>query len=251
MKEVLNKKTIIIVSIIILVLIICIFVMKNIGNTTSGYIVLDDYIVEYNADEYKEANLEEVKDYKFRMIYDNAYLGDYKYDHKDESTNRMIFKDDEGIYALKTPLLGLDSNTDLIDFQIETMNEDDFNLYKSLFEEDINYKLTDLSYAEKAIINNNGIIINIYSVKYEGESEKDDRSILFASIDNETYIIDKDYPVEDETGYVFYSFNVMYVIDINKDNNYELVVAKSHYDVTDYSIYRLDSNFLELYYTGK
>lgn len=251
MKEALNKKTIIIVSVIILVLIICIFVMKNIGNPTSGYIVLDDYIIEYKDDEFKKADLELVKDYNFRMIYDNAYLGDYSYDHKDNDINRLIFKDDEGVYALKTPLLGLDKNTDLIDFKTEPMNEDDFNLYKSLYDESINYKLTDLSYADKVTIDNNGNNIYIYSVKYEGETESEDRSVIFASIDNETYIIDKDYPVEDETGYVFYSFNVSYVIDINKDNNYELVVAKSHYDVTDYSIYKLDSNFLELYYTGK
>ena len=251
MKDGLSKKTIIIVSIVILALIICIFIVKNIGSNISGYIVLDDYVIEYKNNNFEKANLDNVKDYKFKMIYDNAYFGDYKYDHLDSATNRLIFKDDEGVYALKTPLLGLDINTDLIDYKIESMNEDDFNLYKSLFDEDVDYKLTDLSYAEKAIIDHDGTPIYIYSVKYEGENEIDDRSIIFASIDDNTYIIDKDYPTEEESGYVFYSFNVMYVIDVNKDNNYELVVAKSHYDVTDYSIYNLDSNFLELYYTGK
>ena len=247
MKEILNKKSFIIVSVIILILLICIFVMKITSNNNHGYLLLDDYIIEYSNDGINSASVDDIKNYKFRMIYDNSYLGNYVFDHVDETSNRLMFKNDDGINALKTPLLGLDTNTDLIDIKVEKMNEEDFNKYINLSEETINYRLSDLSYANKTIIGD----ITIYSIKYEGESEEDDCSMIFASVGNNNFIIDKDYSNHDGIGYVLYTFDVMYVVDLNKDNKYELIVAKNHYDVTDYSIYELDGNLSELFYTGK
>ena len=75
--------------------------------------------------------------------------------------------------------------------------------------------------------------------------------MLYVSANNNVVVLDEDYPQEDLGGYLFYAFNVEYVLDINKDNKYELIVSKSHYDVTDYSIYELDSTYTELFYTGE
>jgi len=251
MKESISKKTIVIVSIIILALIICIFVLKLSSSNNRGFLVLDDFVIEYSHNDITSANIENVKDHKFRMIYDNSYYGNYILDHRDDFTNRLYFRNDDGINTLKTPILGIDDNTDLIDYKAEKMNDSDFELYKNLLDKDIDYKLQDLTYANKVVIKNNDSNINVYSVKYEGSNEEDDSTMLFASFNNNIYILDEDYAMNDGNGYVLYIFDVMYVVDLNKDNKYELIVAKNHYDITDYSIYELDNNFSELYYTGK
>lgn len=246
MEESNSKKTIVIVSLIILVLIICIFVLKS-CNRNSGFLVIDDYVIECSNDEIKTANIDDIQGYKFKMIYDNSYIGDYTFDHIDDLNGRLFFENEDGVNALKTPLLGLDDNTSLVDFEIEEMNDDDFDLFIETAGTRIDYELSDLSYGKKVTIDD----IKIYAVKYEGEYESDDYSLLFISKDNNTYVLDEDYPKKDNGGYLFYSFDIMYILDINKDDKYELVVSKNYYDVIDYSIYELDNNFLELYYTGK
>ena len=246
MEKTVSKKNIIIILLIILVLIICIFVLKS-CNKNSGFLIIDDYVIEYSNDGIKSANLDDIYDYKFKMIYDDSYIGDYIFDHIDDLNGRLFFKNEDGINALRTPLLGLDDNTSLVDYKIEDMNDDDFDLFVETAGTRIDYKLSNLSYGKKAIIDD----IKIYAIKYEGENEVDDYSLLFISKDNNTYVLDEDYPKRDNGGYLFYSFDIMYILDINKDDKYELVVSKNYYDVTDYSIYELDNNFSELYYTGK
>jgi hypothetical protein len=251
MKESISKKTIVIAAVIILVLLICIFALKLTTSNTKGFIVIDDFIIEYSQKDIASANLDDVKNHKFRMIYNDNYYGNYIFDHKDDFTNRLYFKNDDGVNTIKTPLLGLDDNVDLIDYKVEKMNNDDFKKYTDLLEKDINYKLADLTYGNKVVVDIGDSKVTIYTVKYEGNSEKDDSSMIFASYNNNIYVLDEDYSEDDGNGYTLYSFDVVYIVDLNKDNKYELIVAKNHYDVTDYSIYELNNNFSELYYTGK
>ena len=250
MKEKNNNK-LIIVLVIVVALLAGALVLEYLSKPNNKYIVLDDFIIEYNKTGIKKANYEDAKGYSFRILYSNNYIGNYTYDHTDIELKRLYFKNEDGINIINTPILGLDKNTDLIDINIDSMNEDDFNLYKSMKEGNTNYKLSDLTIANKAVINNNGKNITVYSVKYEGKNEEDDHSMLFASNGKSIYMLDEDYPREVTGGYEFYSFNIEYVIDLNKDNKYELIVSKSHLDVTDYSIYSLDGEFPELYYTGE
>ena len=244
-----NNK-LIIVLIVVIVLLLCAILLKCFSKTNNKYIVLDDYIIEYNSNTMNKANYDEVKGYNFRLLYSNEYIGNYSFDHVDEKLDRLYFKNSDGVNIINTPLLGLDSNTEIIDYRVEDMTKEDFNLYKSLLSTDINYKLSDLTTSKKYIINNKDKEIKVYIVKYEGEEEKDDYSMIFVSSDNKTVMLDEDYPKEERGGYEFYSFNVEYVIDLNRDNKYELIVSKSHHDVTGYSIYSLDDSFQELYYTG-
>ena len=80
MEESNSKKTIVIVSLIILVLIICIFVLKS-CNRNSGFLVIDDYVIECSNDAIKTANIDDIQGYKFKMIYYNSYIGDYTFYH--------------------------------------------------------------------------------------------------------------------------------------------------------------------------
>ena len=151
MEESNSKKTIVIVSLIILVLIICIFVLKS-CNRNSGFLVIDDYVIECSNDEIKTANIDDIQGYKFKMIYDNSYIGDYTFDHIDDLNGRLFFENEDGVNALKTPLLGLDDNTSLVDFEIEEMNDDDFDLFIETAGTRIDYELSDLSYGKKVTI---------------------------------------------------------------------------------------------------
>lgn len=246
MKKKNNKRTITIASVIIIVLIAITIVLKCISVENTSFIVIDDYVIQYNGNSITKANIDDIKKMKFRMIQDYHYIGNYTFDHKDESNNRLFFKNEDGVNAIMYPLIGLDDNTSFIDFEFEKMNDDDFNTYKLLTSQNINYELKDLTYSTKITLDN----ITIYCIKYEGESEKDDYSMLFVKTANNTIILDEDYPQREENGYIFYSFVPMYIIDINNDDKYELVVAKHYYDVTDYSIYELEGQFSELFYTG-
>ena len=251
MNEIISKKTIIIVGVIIVVLLSITITLKYLFVNNTRYILLDDNIIEYNNNTIKKANINDVIDLRFRIIYNDEYFGNNTLNGVDDTTSRLLFKNKDGINSLKTPLLGLDENTELIDFKEEDLNEEEFNLYKGMVNGDVNYKLSDLTIGSKATIDVNGKKVYVYTVLYEGKTASDDHSMLFVSSGKNVYMLDEDYPQEDYGGYVFYTFETKYVLDINKDGKYELVVAKNHYDVTDYSIYELDGKFRELYYTGE
>ena len=250
MKDMIDKKTIIFV-IITIVFISIVITIGYLSSSKSNYIVIDDYLIEYKNKEFKKANINDVKGYRFRMLQNQNYIGNYYFDHREDDIDRLFFKNDDGVNAINIPLLGLDDNTDYIEYEVEDMTEDDFNLYKGMVDKTVNYKLKDLSIAKKYVVDNKGNKFNIFAVKYEGNNPQDDHSMIYVSANNNVVVLDEDYPQEDVGGYLFYAFNVEYVIDLNKDNKYELIVSKSHYDVTDYSIYELDSTFTELFYTGE
>ena len=246
MKDKKSKRLIIIAVSIIVVLILITIVFKCLSRENTNYIVIDDYVIKYDDNTIMNANIDDIKDLNFRIIQDSQFVGNYSFDHKDESNGRLFFKNEDGINAILYPVIGLDDNTSFIDFEFKDMNEDDFNIYRELSSEEINYELKDLSFSYKIVLDN----ITIYNVKYEGENEREDHSMLFIKNDKGTIILDEDFPQRDDDGFVFYSFEPMYIIDINNDDKYELVVAKYHYDVVDYSIYELDGQFQELFYTG-
>ena len=251
MKDVINKKNIIILLLIVIILVIIVFVMQSLLVDNTSYIVLDDYIIEYKNNTFDSVNYKDLKGHKFRMLHNDEYIGDYTFDHIDDITERLFFKNEDGVNSFNLPVLGLDNNINIADYKLENMTEKDFEIYKSLSENEVKYKLKDLTIATKITVDYKGKTINVCSIKYEGIRQDDDHSMLFVYVGDDKFILDEDFSIHDKGGYTLYSFEGMYVVDFNNDNKYELIVAKNHLDITDYSIYELDGRFLELYYTGK
>ena len=113
MKDMIDKKTLIFL-IITIVFISIIITIGYLSSSKSNYIVIDDYIIEYKNKEFKKANIDDVKGYRFRMLQNQNYIGNYYFDHKEDDINRLFFKNDDGVNAISIPLLGLDDNILLI-----------------------------------------------------------------------------------------------------------------------------------------
>ena len=118
MKDKKNKRTIMITAVIIVVLILITIVLKCLSKENNNYIVIDDYVIKYNDNTIMNANIDDIKDLNFRIIQDSQFVGNYSFDHKDESNGRLFFKNEDGINAILYPVIGLDDNTSFIDFEL-------------------------------------------------------------------------------------------------------------------------------------
>ena len=174
MKKYINKK-IIVVSILLLIAILIVIILLSLKKT-NNFIVIDNKIIEYNSNyEFKKANIDDAVGKTFRMIYQNKYIGNFVLDHEDKDYNVLMFKTDEEDKAIKSPYLGINDEIVYYDLEKQDMNEEDFEDYKPLLNEDINYKLTDLSYGYKYNVKDTNIVL--YIVLYEGKTPEEDFSI--------------------------------------------------------------------------
>lgn len=248
MKKYINKVTIVL-SVLVCLCIVVVIIL-SLYKKDKNFIVIDNNIFEYN-DKYvfKKAELDDVVGYSFRMIYQNKYIGNHVFDHKDEQYNVLYYKQDDKENAIKTPYIGINHGIVYYDLVKNVMDEDDFEIYKSLSGEEINYELNDLSYADKYEVEDKNI--TVYTVVYEADNPDEDYSIVFVKNGDDYVVLDEDLPQQFDGGYKFTIFEVNHILDINNDNKLEMIVGKSYYDITEYSIYKLYDNFEELFYTGE
>ena len=92
--------------------------------------------------------------------------------------------------------------------------------------------------------------INICTAQYEADKPEDDYSIIFVEMGNRTIILDESIPEEIDGNLVQTNFEVAYILDINGDGRFELVVTNYRYDKAEYSIFKLYDDFDLLFYTG-
>ncbi len=246
-----NFKKYIYISILIVVISLLTIFVINYSKSSSTYIILDNYIVKYEDGIYDTVSFEDGKDRLFRIIVDRNYLGNYYTDHYDSESDYIFFRLDDQSYVFTDQLLGLQDNVDYIDFEKVTFNKEDLKVLNSIYSGNEFKSVKEFTEATKAIIDldNNGIDDIVYSVNYQLDDDYI-YSTVFVNLNGEIEVLDEDQGYDDGNRVINTTFSLQYIVDIDKDDKYELILSKSNNDVYSYSIYSLDEQYVESYFTG-
>lgn len=242
------KKPIIIGLIIIVVSISLIVILKSIKKS-NNYLMLDNEIIKYEDGKYRQVKFNDVENELFRLIVQKQYLGNYYADHYDTESDSIFFKLDDKSYMFAKPLLGIQEDVNYIEFEKKTVKSDDLKELRSISSYEKINTITDIKEFNEATkvekdLDNNGEYDTIYSFIYEFD-ETNYYSIIFIKLNNKLQLIDEEYGRGYNT-----TFSLEYIIDIDNDKNYELIISKSSDDIPNYSIYTLKNEYVESYFTS-
>lgn len=249
-KDINYKKYIFIGILIIAISILIIFIINN-SNSSSTYIILDNEVIKYEDGLYNKVDFEESIDKSFRIILDNQYLGNYYSDHYDFESELIFFKYDDQSYVFKDSIIGIQNNVDYIEYEKINFDKTDLDLLNSIYDGNSFKDLKEFTEASKVIIDldDNGIDDIIYNATYELDNEYI-YSIIFVNLNGNIQILDEDQGYDEGPRVVNTVFRLEYIIDVSKDKEYELVISKYNSDVPSYSIYSLENEYVESYFSG-
>ena len=239
-----SNKTIMIIILISVFSVLLIIFMKILNDKSGSYLILDNEVILFQNGKYTKMNVDSLEDELFRMIVQKKYVGSYKLDHIDVESSNILFKLDNSSYAFSMPILGIQKDVEYLTLDKKDFDNNDLNELKKVFKKD-KLNIKDFNEANKVIVDldNNGTNDIIYSVTLELD-ERSVYSSVFVNLNGNIQVLceDKDYKKT--------TYSLEYIIDINNDKKYELIVSKSLNDISNYIIYSLNNNYVESYSTS-
>ena len=178
-------------------------------------------------------------------------MGNYYSDHYDSESDLIFFKQDDKSYVFKDSIIGLQNNVDYIEFEKLSFDKDDLELLNSIYNGRRFDSIKEFTEASKVVIDldNNGVDDIIYNAIYELDNDYI-YSVIFVNLNGNIQILDEDQGYDEGKRVVNTIFLLEYIIDINKDKKYELIFSKYNSDVPSYSIYSLEDEYVESYFSG-
>lgn len=249
MKKETKKYLFICLFIILISLLILLFI--NLSKRRYLYLILDNEIIKYEDGKYNKVDFEDAEDELFKVLVQKQYLGNYYADSFDYEAREILFKLDNESYVFSQPLLGLQSDIKLIDFNKVDFEKDDLNYLNEIYHGNDFKKLNDFTEASKVVIDldNNGIKDTIYNVIYELDEDYA-YSTIYIDLNGNIEVLceEQGYDIDNRVENII--FYLQYIIDIDNDGNYELIISHSNNDIDEYSIYSLNGSYEESYYTS-
>lgn len=248
---VVNYKKYVFIGILIIIISILIIILINNSNSNSTYIIIDNEVIKYEDGLYNTVPFEESIDKLFRIMAQGNYMGNYYSDHYDSESDLIFFKQDDKSYVFKDSIIGLQNNVDYIEFEKLSFDKDDLKLLNSIYNGRRFDSIKEFTEASKVVIDldNNGVDDIIYNAIYELDNDYI-YSVIFVNLNGNIQILDEDQGYDEGKRVVNTIFLLEYIIDINKDKKYELIFSKYNNDVPSYSIYSLEDEYVESYFSG-
>ena len=248
-----KKKSIIIISVVLIICLLIVFLVSSLSsnNYSHYYLVLDNEIIKYEDESYTKVDPSDMDKESFKILSLKTYLGNFFYDHYDYDSSNIFFMKEDKSYLFDKPLLGLQDNAEYINYEKINLEEEELLSFIPTFDKvniDNTSFFTEASKVE-IDLDNNGEIDYIYNFLYEGEDESDDFSTIIVEINGNRSILDEDIPKEVDNIYEITKMSLEYILDLDNDKNYELIFTKTTSDNPEYSIYKLDDTYKEVYYT--
>ena len=185
---------------------------------------------------------------RFNVYNDSKNRGSF-YVSKDSSEYQFIkffrSKGSDG-YIPKLPFIALTQGMELINFTKEELNDKDIeDLKKLLLDKEINdFGKLFKSYKINVDLDNDKVNETIYVISnYDYVNVYDNMfSMIYVNDDNKQYILEENYYTKDNIE-DFIQLNVSYILDLNGDKNYTIVVSSSDNNTTIDNFYLKSNNY--------
>ncbi len=253
------KKVVIVSLICILLLLIAIYATSLIKKDET-YLVIDNSVIlsfDKENNYYSKIDFETLRDKELFGFSNGEYIGSYKVERMDE--NGEIFvknEDDDNAYLFEHPYIFSTSDIEVLEYNEEDCNNDDFNILKMYYDLDFINDMEDIGYFKKVkydLDGNGDVEVIYYASYYDMDDVKNSFSGIFIK-DNDKYYnmyLDNsfsDYEEDNETINSLDTYSLAYLLKIN--DKVHMVVTSKEIDVANYSIFGLnseESNLIEYY----
>ena len=235
-----NKTYIIVIGLLVIYLIVFRLVSLAINKENSKYanIVVDGInIWEYNESNWRVVSEDEFKEKEqiFDLYSSSEYYGDYTV----KVNNKKLYAFDDKYKSLQydDTVLAINSNYDIdvYFFEYSEVLEQDNNILAGFINSDYVSKIKKITLD----VNANEVEECFYVVDYY-----DSTDVLFTEI---YYYDGKLKEIIKNNGSMYSVYDIDYILDINDDDKYELIVSSSYFNVVSYKIYKLDGKNYKLF----
>jgi len=236
-----NKVYIIVIGILVIYLVVFRLVSFGLNKENSKYasIVIDGV----NIWEYKEGNWSVLTEEEFKengeKVFDLYSSLDYYGDYTVKVNNKVLYAFDDKYKSLQYDgsVLAINSSYDIdvYYFGFSDINEEDQNILAGYINNSYvsNIKKVCLD------VNDDDIEECFYVVDYYEGNET-----LFSEI---YYYDGKIRNVIEDVGARYSSYDISYILDIDGDNNYEIVLASNYFGRVSYKVYKLKRKDYKLF----
>lgn len=235
-----NKVYIIIIVSLILYLVIfrAVSLAMNRENSKYASIIVDGV----NIWEYKESSWHTLTEDEFveqEATYDLYSAIEYYGDYTIKVNNKKLYAFDSKYNSLqyKDSILAVNSNYDIVVyfFGYSEINDDDSNRLNSVINSSYSNNISKIA----VDVNNDDKDEYFYVINYYDSGE-----IVFTDI----YYYDgklKEIVKNEEARYM--NYDIAYILDINDDGKYEIIISSRYFDNVTYKVYKLDGKEFKLY----
>lgn len=245
-----NKNSVIIISIVLIYgLVTMIFIYKM--NKDKEKINLPTYLI-LNGEDYYEYSDNQIKsisfddtdysDILFNVYVDDEYKGEFEISSSTSSYEGISFINQKDSYAIRPNFnyIAITKDISFIDYHREDFTNEDVNeLIELLANKDI-YDIGNLETSYKVSVNvdKDEQKETIYVANnYDYENIKDNLFSIIYIKDNEEITVLEEYYCTAENYFEFVSCDLEYILDIEKNGNYTIVISNSDYDITINNFY--------------
>lgn len=267
MKIIKENKSYIIIFLVSIVLSISFFIFFNSNSKTESlsyinYINIDnDGFIKNDSGVYSFVDSKEIKNKNFRIIREKEFLGTLTYDNYDEEEQISIYRKENRLYNFHVPFIGIDEDTNLIQFNKEKLTREDISYVNKYFKKSItNIDELHNSYKVNMDFDGDGNNETLYIVTYleyldesseekspETDSLTDGFSLVFF-IDNNylTKIAESDINIYNDDFSELAYYSVANVLDFNLDNKYEILLQVAINDNPTYKLLGFENETLKI-----
>lgn len=267
MKIIKDNKWYIIIFIVSIVLSISFFIFFNSNSKTESlsyvnYINIDNQgFIKNDSGVYSFISFKEMKNKNFKIIRDKEFLGTMTYDNYDEENQISIYRKENRHYNFHAPFIGIDEDTNLIQFSKEKLTSQDISYVNKYFKKNI-VSLDELhnSYKVNMDFDGDGENETLYVVTYleyldesseekspETDSLTDGFSLVFF-IDNNylTKIAESEINIYNDDFSELAYYSVANVLDFNLDKKYEILLQVAINDNPSYKLLGFENDTLKI-----
>ena len=235
-----NKAYVIIAVILIIYFVVFRFISFVINKENSKYASL--IIDGVNIWEYKESTWKSLTEDEFDdedTLYDLYSSGEYYGDYTIKINNKKLYAFDTKYNSLqyKDSIMAINSNYDInvYFFGYSEVTDEDRNILSGVINNNYSNNIKKISID----VNDNEKDEYFYIVDYFVENE-----VTFTEI---YYYDGKLRDIVTNNGSRYLIYDIAYIIDINDDDKYEVVVSNSYFNTMTYKVYKLDGKDFQLY----
>lgn len=236
-----NKVYIIVIGILVIYLVVFRVVSLTLNEENSKYasIIVDGV----NIWEYKESNWNIVSEEDFKkqgeQVFDLYSSLEHFGDYTVKVNNRKLYAFDKNYKSLQysDSILAINSNYDInvYFFDYSTINQNDQNILTGF----INNSYVNEVKKVCLDVDNDDVEECFYVINYY-----DNQEILFSEI----YYYDGSLrKIIEDDGSRYSYYDIAYILDIDNDEYYELILSSSYFGNTSYKIYKLKRNDYKLF----
>ena len=238
-----HKKYVIAGSILLIYLVVMYFIAyrSDILDKQTADIIIDGI----NGWRYEDRQWNNIYDYEyldddnyFKVYSHNHYYGEYTL----RVNNNSLYAFDTNYDSLQYEgsLMAYSSNYDInvFLFDYEMINDNDRLILNDIINSNLNYNMS----ANKVIVDldNDESLETIYILNFYDDTDY----VTFSGI----YVYDEELEEVIVGEYLTsFEYNVCYILDIDEDNKYELVLSSLYYNNLNYSVYKDNGKGYELY----